>query len=285
MLRLTLPWIWNHPLGCRNRPAAYGRYLFWQLRHRFNSKSFVLPWVNNTRLALEPRMAGATGNYYCGLHEWPDMAFVLHLLRPEDSFADIGANVGSYTVLASGAVGCHTEAFEPVPATYQRLLAHIELNEISHLVHPHQAAVGATQGSLFFSIDRDSMNQVVAADYPGLSKELPVLAVDQLPALRHSVCWKLDVEGHEQALLAGAQETLADAPPAAILCEDRSEPVAKCLLEAGFQIYNYNPWTRRLLLDPSGSASCSNQLWIRNQEFVQTRLLAAPSFSVFGENI
>ena len=44
-------------------------------------------------------MTGATGNVYCGLHEFEDMALVLHALRPRDLFVDVGANVGSYTVL------------------------------------------------------------------------------------------------------------------------------------------------------------------------------------------
>ena len=45
-------------------------------------------------------MHGVTGNVYCGLHDFAEMSFMLHLLRAGDLFADIGANVGSYTVLA-----------------------------------------------------------------------------------------------------------------------------------------------------------------------------------------
>jgi hypothetical protein len=40
-------------------------------------------------------MTGATQNLYCELHEYNDMAFLLHFLREEDSFADVGANIGS----------------------------------------------------------------------------------------------------------------------------------------------------------------------------------------------
>jgi thymidylate synthase len=63
-------------------------------------------------------MTGATGNIYAGLHEFEDMAFLLHLLRSEDMFADVGSNIGSYTILASGVVGAKSVAFEPVPSTY-----------------------------------------------------------------------------------------------------------------------------------------------------------------------
>ena len=50
-------------------------------------------------------MIGATGNLFCGLHEIEDMGFVLHFLRSDDIFLDVGVNVGTYTVLAAGVAG------------------------------------------------------------------------------------------------------------------------------------------------------------------------------------
>ena len=46
-------------------------------------------------------MTGATGNIYCGLHEFIELTFLLHLLRPNDLSLNIGANVGSYIILAA----------------------------------------------------------------------------------------------------------------------------------------------------------------------------------------
>ena len=283
MLRLTVPWIWHHPLGGRHRLGSYQRYLWWQARRHLTAKPFAMAWVNGTRLLLEPGMSGATGNFYCGLHEWPDMAFVLHLLRPGDTFADIGANVGSYTVLAAGAVGCRSESFEPVAATYQRLLRQVAINALEARVTIHQAAVGAEAGELRFSTDRDSMNQVVGPSYSGESSLVPVLAIDDLPNLRDACCWKLDVEGHEPAVLAGAARTLAEAPPAALLCEDRSAAVQHTLTAAGFQPCAYNPFSRQL--SPDSESPGGNQLWVRNLAWTQQRLQSAPAFTVLGERI
>ena len=58
------------------------------------------------------RHDGATGNLYVGLHEFEEMAFLLHFLRRGDLFADVDANVGSYTILAAVAVGTEAIAFE-----------------------------------------------------------------------------------------------------------------------------------------------------------------------------
>jgi hypothetical protein len=106
----------THPLTRRRRLSAAARVLRWQIESRICDE-VTIDWIGGTRLAARRGMTGATGNIYAGLHEFPDMAFVLHFLRPCDVFADVGANVGSYTILASGVVRCHTVAFEPDPLT------------------------------------------------------------------------------------------------------------------------------------------------------------------------
>ncbi len=71
------------------------------------------------------RMSGATGNLGVGLHEFVDMAFVVHFLREGDLFLDIGANVGSFTVLAAGVARARSFAFEPIADTARDLRRNI----------------------------------------------------------------------------------------------------------------------------------------------------------------
>jgi hypothetical protein len=63
-------------------------------------------------------MTEATSNWYCGLHEYRNMAFVLYALREHEHFLDIGANIGIYTILAAGGVGCRVTSVEPIPTTF-----------------------------------------------------------------------------------------------------------------------------------------------------------------------
>ena len=79
-------------------------------------------------------MTGATGNWYCGLHEHDDMGFALHFLRATDCLFDIGANVGSYTVLAAGGAGARVVAVEPIPSTFRALRANVRLNDLDDRV-------------------------------------------------------------------------------------------------------------------------------------------------------
>ena len=121
----------------------------------------AVSFVNDTRLLVSSGMTGATGNIYCGLHEFVDMGFLLHLLRPGDMFYDIGANVGSYTILASAAIGAQSVSLEPVPQTFHFLQDNIRLNGVSERVTALNAGVGHVNGVLRFTSDLDTVNHVL----------------------------------------------------------------------------------------------------------------------------
>ena len=117
MASLFRYWL-RHPLASRDLPGTVARFLRWQLGSRLLRMPVVVPWVDSTSLDKETGMTGATMSFYCGLHDVADMAFVFHFLRPGDGFLDVGANVGIYTILASGAAQARTLALEPIPATF-----------------------------------------------------------------------------------------------------------------------------------------------------------------------
>ncbi|WP_352821704.1 FkbM family methyltransferase [Mesorhizobium sp. M0898] len=88
------------------------------------------------------------------------MAFVLHFLRPDDNFLDVGANVGSYSVLASAVCGARTVAIEPDSTTIGFLTRNVNVNRIQSRVTIIEAALGATQGSAEFTVGRDTRNKL-----------------------------------------------------------------------------------------------------------------------------
>jgi hypothetical protein len=129
-LQRSLKIMLEHPLGRRQRFATLGRWLRWQLGSRVLSSPAVKPFVEDARLLVQTGMTGATMNLYVGLHEFEDMSFLLHMLREDDLFVNAGANVGTYTVLASKVRGVHSITIEPVPSTYEYLMDNINLNRI-----------------------------------------------------------------------------------------------------------------------------------------------------------
>lgn len=98
----TLSYVLRHPLNQSFKCAAVGRWLRWQLVSRLAPGPIIVAFGPNTSLAVSSGMTGATGNIYTGLHEFEDMAFLLHFLRSGDTFVDVGANVGSFSILVRG---------------------------------------------------------------------------------------------------------------------------------------------------------------------------------------
>lgn len=208
----TIRFIWDHPLTRQDRLRALTRYVRWQVGSRVAPGPVVVPFVGDTVLVVEPGMSGATGNVYVGLHEVDEMGFVLHWLRAGDRFADVGANVGGYSVLAAGAAGAEVVAFEPVPATHQRLLRNIAINRLGDRVDARLNGVGAAAERLTFTADGDAANHALAPGEvaAGPTCEVEVVTLDQVLGDAPPALVKIDVEGLEERVLAGAAGILAD---------------------------------------------------------------------------
>ncbi len=294
MLRLTrtLRHILGHPLNHSAKSAAIKRYVRWQIGSRLTLGPTVVPFVNGTHLIVSPGMTGSTGNIYTGLHEFPDCALLLHLLRPSDLFIDAGANVGVYTVLASGAVGGHTISIEPIPVTYARLAANIRINDIADRVKSYNIGLGRANGRLRFTADLDTCNHVVTeSNRGGQTIEVPVRTLDEVLEGRTPTLIKIDVEGWESEVLIGAQATLQQRSLLALIIEMNSkgkqlspneQSVNDCLTHHGFQPYAYAPFTRRLSPLTSNNPNESNTIYLRNIEAVQERVVTAPPIWVNG---
>ncbi len=285
----TLKFILSHPLNQGAKISAFFRFVKWQIHSRLNGRPVIHPFTEKSRLVLRKGLTGATGNLYCGLHEYADMAFLLHFLRREDFFADIGANVGSYTVLASAHVGAQTFAFEPVPAAFAYLEENISLNQIWGKVTVFNSALGAQKGSICFTHLLDSENRVALPD----EADTIAVSVDTLDAVlpngKIPILLKIDVEGYETEVLKGAEKTLSNPALKAIIieingsgkkygCEERE--IHQKLLQKGFLPYQYIPEKRSLMAMESFGPF--NTLYVRDVTFIKNRLLTAETIKILG---
>ncbi|HXI69421.1 MAG TPA: FkbM family methyltransferase [Verrucomicrobiae bacterium] len=280
----TWRFIKSHPLAARNQTGALGRWMRWQIGSRILKSPMVMPFVGDSVLVVEPGMTGATGNIYCGLHEFADMAFVLHVLRSDDLFLDIGANIGSYTVLAAKVAGANCLALEPVPETFAKLKRNLRVNDLGARVEALQCAAGSSPASLSFSADQDTTNRVVDENYPGKKIRVPVQRLDDLLAQRTALVWKVDVEGFERDVLSGASQALRQPALKAVLLEGDDPQIAATMAAAGFDRASYHPFTREIRAGNSAEAK-NNNLWIRDMEFVSKRCRDARRIVVLGVGI
>lgn len=281
-----LKYVWNHPLNANGKLAALWRVLRWQIAARLMPGLIALPYVSGTALFATRGMTGATGNWYCGLHEVNEMAFVLHLLRPEEHFVDVGANVGSYTVLAGGGVKARVTAVEPIPATFAHLYRNVELNGMNDRVRCCQAGLSDQSGVLCFSSDLDCVNHVLAKGEDLPSVDVPVMLLDDLVGKDVPTLMKIDVEGHELAVLHGGLATLGDPRLLAVILETNGSgerygitdnQLLNLMREHGFAPFGYDPFARRLVdvTDASG-----NTVFVRDRAAVEARVKSAPKFKL-----
>lgn len=290
-LLTTLESLCQHPLN-RSAPwAALWRFGRWQISQRVYPRRVVTPWVDGTRLVVGAGETGLTGNIYCGLHEFADMAFVLHYLRATDRFVDVGANAGSYTVLAAGAVGAKTISLEPVPATFERLLDNVNVNRLATRVDCLNCAAGAQDGELAFSAGSDTMNHVLAADEStARAIRVPVRRLDDVVPRDRPVFLKIDVEGFEAAVIAGARGLLGDVAGMLIEMNGSSQRYGgddarlhEELVAAGLAPFTYAPFERRLETDTLRRSG--NLLYLRDIEQARERVRSAPRARVFDTSI
>src|SRR5437764_10412334 len=80
----TVEWIVNHPLSKGRRAQNIARFLAWQMHSRFIRRPHIFETANGAKMWAISGMTGATGNLYVGLHEFEEMAFLLHFLRAAD---------------------------------------------------------------------------------------------------------------------------------------------------------------------------------------------------------
>lgn len=278
-----------HDLARRHRLKVAFRFARVQLGSRLLRRPLVVPFVGATRIRVGAGQTGANGNYYFGLHEFADMSFVLHFLRRDDLFVDVGANAGSYTVLASGAVGARTVAFEPAPETLERLEANCRVNGLADTVTIRPVCAGNSSGLISFSTDGDTMNSVLRAGQESRPHVVvPVRRLDDELGDDAPLLIKIDAEGFDDDVLAGAVDTLSSPGPRALLIEtlgggafgDGLDESEKRLIDLGYRRCAYDPWRR--IVARSEARPSQNSLFVRDTAFAQARVASAATFDLNG---
>ena len=272
----------THPLSQGSPSKAWLRFAAWQLQSRMRDE-VIHPWIEGQKLAIRRGMTGATGNVYVGLHEFADMMLVLHFLTEGDLFLDVGANIGSYTVLASGVRRAVTMAFEPDPGTARSLRRNAALNGFEDRLTLHEIALGDADGEVRFTRGLDTINRVATPD-DGDSRIVQMRRLDSVVGDAQPAMMKLDVEGFEQQVVRGAEATLAKPSLKLVELETVGNGIEAVMTRHGFQRGYYDPWSRKLTTTP-GPVPASNAVFVRDWSFVEARLAAARPVDVHGRAI
>ncbi len=295
----TLRFLWEHPINRSHRLDALSRYVRWQVGGRLMQGQLAYDWILGLKFLLRPGETGLTGNVYCGLHEFSSMAYVLHTMDSEDLFVDIGANVGSYTLLACGGVKARGICVEPVPETFSRLMANLRLNDLTDRVEALNIGLAEKEGELLFTRAENSINRVVRPEDHGKETvSVKVRTLDDILGGAIPSLIKIDVEGFETPVIRGGEKTLRDPRLHSVIMElggmgERygysERELYQHMRSLGFGAYAYDPMKRVLhaLGDEMGSVEVAgvpsdNTLFVRDVGRVKARVAEAPKIDIYG---
>jgi len=80
----------EHPLNRQDKFRAFCKYVAWNLGRRFlDEAAYSIELIQGVNIVLSNRENYATLAYTCGLYDFEEMLFMLHMLRPGDCFGDL----------------------------------------------------------------------------------------------------------------------------------------------------------------------------------------------------
>jgi FkbM family methyltransferase len=211
----------------------------------------------------------------------PDTIKWIHtLMKPGDVVFDIGANVGNYSLIIAKHLDENVQvfAFEPAWFNFMQLNRNVKLNGMDRCVFPICAALSSENGinwlnysTLEYGSSMHSLGKAVKLKKqtftPVLRQPVPSFTMDRavefLARVPNHI--KIDVDGIENEVLAGAASTLQNSDLRSLLVELSSEDPEdqksiESILGAGFKIWNVQEKPRNEFVNYAAHA---NYIFVR----------------------
>ncbi|MBA5866260.1 MAG: FkbM family methyltransferase [Nitrospira sp. CR1.3] len=192
----------------RNRHIHRGRgllrHLQWQLFKAFDRFPFEQSLSESRIVARHRRCSVSALIYSQGLYDYNNMKLLQLLLQDGGVFLDIGANIGSFTLVASEVERGLVVAVEPHPETFKMLACNVEINRRTN-VRLFNVAVGCQDGSVLMTdVGGSPINHIVQNEGADTVR-VPCSRIDTLCRQHNFVprVVKVDVEGFEHDVLIG----------------------------------------------------------------------------------
>jgi FkbM family methyltransferase len=211
-VRLVARFVLRHPANRGRRIRALATSALWQAWKRVTDLPVIVPLGESSRLIVYPDSRFARRVLFANPPDYYQMTFLRRMMQPGDVFVDVGANVGSYSLLAAEA-GASVIAIEPSTDNFKRLCENVRLNGYGDLISCRRAAAGVERGETFLTVGLDSWNYVIEPSWREASvptERIKVVPVDDVVGERIVTGMKIDVQGQERAVLDGCSRALRE---------------------------------------------------------------------------
>jgi len=166
------------------------------------------------------RLPSSISRFYTSDYEPETVKYLQENLKPGETFLDIGAHIGLFTVLAARLVGSSGKviSFEPTPLTRGALETVVKMNGCSDVVTVRAEAISEEKGTALFFDAGDAIsvtNSLIKNETTGGQIRVATLSLDDFVVESDTMpdCIKIDVEGAELRVLRGAERTLVTERP------------------------------------------------------------------------
>ena len=251
----TINTICSHPLNKKKKILALIKYIYLQFVLYFINNTITVNWIKNSKLRIKKTDKSLKANIFLGgLQEYNEMMFLLYCLTAKKHFYDIGANQGSYTILASKVIGSKTFSFEPVFKDFKKLEDQIKLNNVGHLVKAYNFGLSDKVGFLNFTNNIEGANRVTHKKTQNTHK-VHVTTLDTLFKLKIFSLIKIDVEGFEYFILKGGRKFFRSKYCEALIIElngsgeqfgIKDKNIHQYLLDADFIVVAFDPIQKKI---------------------------------------
>jgi FkbM family methyltransferase len=203
-----------------------------------------------------------------GIWEAEESRLLMSLLGQGQTFVDVGANIGYFTMLGSALVGSAGKvyAFEPDPDNFRLLVENCQLNKLSNVACEEVALSDRNGlGTLYLSDDNLGDHMIYAADGERRACAIRLLKGDEYFSGRRGGIdvVKVDVQGAEYDVLQGMASVLNNALPALTLILEFSpnslraagssgKQLLQLLVDMGLHFYIFDHRRHGLLLCDAG---------------------------------
>lgn len=209
------------------------RLVFASFLYILTKKSFIETRIFRGRLGFFLHRKGSLdfqfGNY---AYEWNVKQVMLNNFSKYDIFFDIGANIGTYTILMASK-GLKTFSFEPIYSNFKALNINILLNNLEKNAVTFNYGLSDIAADASFAFDplntgASHISTLPAETIEAERRSIPItIKLQRLDDVYHTlglekeskIFMKIDVEGMESQVILGAKEFLRSFPNIMIVME------------------------------------------------------------------
>lgn len=286
----TISYIWTHPNCQQHKLKSLIKFFSWQFYKRLTHRFLDFKLLPSVKLRCYPDSYSTSAVLYCGLYDYDEMNFLLRYLRAEDSFLDIGANVGVYTLLAASKIRSgYIYSFEALSKNYTRLQENLQINQFEQ-VKTYELAVSNQTGSVALNLAEGDSKPFITSTITNNTIAVSTDTLDNLlqnQPIANLTLAKMDIEGAELLALKGAVSLLKKQCPQVWILEindsvnnfgHQKQDLVNFLNSYGYNLYGYSADTNQVFPITLEQQQGNNVLAIADSavDFVRDRLAEIP---------